>query len=147
MRVQDAGGWGLAAEDGRVDDEDLARGLVGVDGDVLAVDDFQGRVADREELEILEEPGLDRADERGEAGDVLPVGPADPVVEDALLDREGGAHDHVLGWGAVLLPVPRDECLMGAGDVEDVPLELALLELGVGRVHAHPVPVAQAVGR
>jgi hypothetical protein len=141
---------------GRVDDEDLLGDLVGVDRDVVAVDDVEVRVIkrEREELEVLEEPGLDGARKGREARDV-PVGRVGrgPVVEDALLEGERGARDAPLGcglaWagGGVGLALPRDEGLVGARDVEDVALELALLDGLVARVDAEPVPVADPVGR
>jgi hypothetical protein len=153
VRVNKEGG-------GRVDDEDLLGDLVGVDRDVVALDDIEVRIGgwEREELEVLEEPGLDGAREGREARDV-PVGGVGwgPVVEDALLERERGARDTPLGgWlcnlccgsgGGKLLALPRDEGLVGACDVEDVALELAFLDGLVAGVDAEPVPVAYPVGR
>ena len=68
-------------------------------------------------------------------------------MEHALLEREGGAHeDGAAGLGFVE-PAPRDEGLVVLGDVEDVGLEAALVDVGRGREGAHPVPVADPVGR
>jgi hypothetical protein len=70
-------------------------------------------------------------------------------MEDALLEREGRA-GHTPFWilgGQVVMALPRGDGLVEAGDVEDVPLELALLDGLVGGVDGEPVPVAQAVGR
>ena len=51
-----------------VDEQDLACWLVRVEREVLPVDSaVRLRVAEREELEVLEQPGLDGAHERGEA--------------------------------------------------------------------------------
>jgi hypothetical protein len=139
---------------GRVDDEDLLGGLVDVDRDVVALDVEALLVRDREELEVLEEAGLDRAGEGGEAMDgrgglVGGLGWSGSVVEDALLEREGGAGQApFMGMGGrMLVALPRGEGLVVAGDVEDVPLELALLDGLVGGVDGEPVAVAQAVGR
>ena len=150
MRVNKEGG-------GRVDDEDLLGDLVGVDRDVVALYDVEVRIGgwEREELEVLEEPGLDGAREGREARDV-PVGGVGwgPVVEDALLEGERGARDAPLGcWllvccsGGKLLALPRDEGLVRACDVEDVALELAFFDGLVTGVDAEPVPVADPVGR
>ena len=46
-----------------VDEEDLAGGLVLVQGDVVALDGAGLLPAGREELEVLDEAGLGRADE------------------------------------------------------------------------------------
>ena len=43
--------------------------------------------------------------------------------------------------------VPRDEGLVKLGDVKDMALELAFLEVGIIGEHAYPVAVAQAVFR
>jgi hypothetical protein len=138
----------LSGTVGRVDDEDLVGGFVRVGGDVLAVDRVGlvwgwriERVREREALEVLEEAGFHAAHEGLEAlGRRLGA-----VVEDALLQREGGADANPLeGPGVVSLP--RDEGLVVAGDGQDVRVEAALFE-GVGRgVGADPVPVAYAVG-
>ena len=135
-----------------VDEEDVARALVLVEGGVGAVD-HGGGVAARlwEGLEVLEEPGLGRAGEAREAGRGGLGGGGAAVVHDALLEREGGADEDELGAGAVRMmmagPAPGDEGLVVAGDVEDVGVELGLLDdLLVGE-DAEPVAVAQAVGR
>ena len=156
-----------------VDEEDLARALVLVEGGVGAVD--QGGVVlllPGEGLEVLEEPGLGRAGEAGEAGRCGLGGGGAAVVHDALLEREGGTDEDELG---AVRPAPGDEGLVVAGDVEDVGVELGLLDdlpphgqmifmlenhhkkqavvcfggasdLLVGE-DAEPVAVAQAVGR
>ena len=111
--------------------------LVLVEGDVVALGG--GVSAGREELEVLDEAGLGRAHEGGEATSVL----RGAIVEDALLEREGGAHEDGLRRGG---RAPRDEGLVVLGDVEDVGLEAALVDVGRGRERAHPVPVAEPVG-
>ncbi len=58
----------LLAAGGRVGDEDLLGSVVGVDGDVLTVDDGL-IVAHGEGLEVLEEPGLGGTQEGGELGE------------------------------------------------------------------------------
>lgn len=134
-----------------VDEEDVARALVLVEGGVGAVDHGGGGVARLwEGLEVLEEPGLGRAGEAREAGRCgLGCGGA-AVVHDALLEREGGADEDELGAAVRMMmvgPAPGDEGLVVAGDVEDVGVELGLLDdLLVGE-DAEPVAVAQAVGR
>lgn len=51
-----------------VDEQDLSRWLVRVEREVLPVDGaVRLRVAEREELEVLKQPGLDGTHERGEA--------------------------------------------------------------------------------
>lgn len=129
---------------GRVHEEDLSRALVLVEGGVGAVDVAARALWDREALEVLEEPGLGRADEAGEAGGAVCLR---AVVHDALLEREGGAREDELG-GARGVPAPRDEGLVvRARDVQDVGVELGLLDdLLVGE-DAEPVPVAHPVGR
>jgi hypothetical protein len=123
---------------GRVDEEDLAGGLVLVKRDVLALDDGL-LFPNGEELEVLDEPGLGRAHKGGEARDVRGAA----VVEHALLEGEGGAHeDGLAGLGAL----PRGQGLVVLGDVEDVGLEAALVDVGRGREGADPVPVAEPVG-
>jgi hypothetical protein len=135
-----------------VDEEDVARALVLVEGGVGAVDHGGGRgVAARlwEGLEVLEEPGLGRAGEAREAGRGGLGGGGAAVVHDALLEREGGAYEDELGAVRMMMvgPAPGDEGLVVAGDVEDVGVELGLLDdLLVGE-DAEPVAVAQAVGR
>ena len=72
-------------------------------------------------------------------------------MQHPLFQWEGGAdHDVLHGWlvgacGSRGVPVPRDHGLVNLVDIQDVGLELALLQPGVGCIHAHPVPVAQAV--
>ena len=112
--------------------------LVLVEGDVVALGG--GVPAGREELEVLDEAGLGRAHEGGEATTRVLRG---AIVEDALLEREGGAHEDGLRRGG---RAPRDEGLVVLGDVEDVGLEAALVDVGRGRERAHPVPVAEPVG-
>ena len=134
-----------------VDEEDLARALVLVEGGVGAVDHGGGGVTARlwEGLEVLEEPGLGRAGEAREAGRAVLGGGGAAVVHDALLEREGGADEDELGAAVrrMVGPAPGDEGLVVAGDVEDVGVELGLLDdLLVGE-DAEPVAVAQAVGR
>ena len=111
-----------------VDEEDLARALVLVEGGVGAVDE-RGVVLllPGEGLEVLEEPGLGRAGEAGEAGRCGLGGGGAAVVHDALLEREGGADEDELGV-IVSGPAPGDEGLVVAGDVEDVGVELGLLD-------------------
>lgn len=123
----------------------MARGLVLVEGDVVALDAGSCGcwVASGEELEVLDEPGLGRAHERGEVRDGCCRGRA--IVEDALLEGEGGAHEDGPRRLAGVEPVPRDEGLMVLGDVEDVGLEAALVDVGRGRERADPVPVAEPV--
>ena len=135
-----------------VDEEDVARALVLVEGGVGAVDHGGGRgVAARlwEGLEVLEEPGLGRAGEAREAGRCGLGGGGAAVVHDALLEREGGADEDELGAVRMMMvgPAPGDEGLVVAGDVEDVGVELGLLDDLVVGEDAEPVPVAQAVGR
>ena len=96
-----------------------------------------------EGLEVLGEAGLAGADEAGEAWDAR-VGRG-AIVEDALLEREGGADedglDDARGVGA-----PRVDGLVVLGDVEDVRIQADLLD-GVGvREDREPLAVAQAVG-
>lgn len=96
---RDRGGGGTRS--GRVDDENLLGDLVCVHGDVMAVDD-EGVITEwhREELEILEEPGLDGAREGGEARDI-PIGWIGwgSIMEDTLFEWERGARDAPLGLG------------------------------------------------
>ena len=123
----------------------MVGGLVGVGRDILAIDGLSvlpGLDTEREGLEVLEEPGLDAAHEGLEALG----GGLGAVVEDALFQGEGGADaDPFEGSGVV--PPPRDEGLVVAGDGQDVALEPALLQGGRGGVGADPVPVADACGR
>ena len=68
-----------------------------------------------------------------------------------LFERELGARDGPLEGLVVGVflggrGVPRDQGLMKLGDVEDVALELAFLEVGIIGKDAEPVAVAQAVG-
>ena len=114
--------------------------LVLVEGDVVALGGGWCVSAGREELEVLDEAGLGRAHEGGEATTRVLRG---AIVEDALLEREGGAHEDGLRRGG---RAPRDEGLVVLGDVEDVRLEAALVDVGRGRERAHPVPVAEPVG-
>ena len=117
-------------------------GVVRVDRDVLAFDGGLA-IAHGEVLEVLEEPGLGGAYERGEARDRgLGLG-LGVITEDALFQREGGARGDPLDGAGVALP--RDQGLVVLGDVEDVALELALFEGRGGREGADPIPVAQAV--
>ncbi len=127
---------------GRIDNQNMVGGLVGVSRDILAIDGLSVLPwldTEREGLEVLEEPGLDAAHEGLEALG----GGLGAVVEDALFQGEGGADaDPFEGSGVV--PPPRDEGLVVAGDGQDVALEPALLQGGRGGVGADPVPVADA---
>ena len=109
----------LVVCDGRVDDEQAVAGLVLVDGDVVALERGVGRRVG-EVLEVLQQAGLARAHEAREVGDARAR--RGPVVEHALLERQGGARADPSG---VLRGAHGHDGLVAGGDVEDVPLEPA----------------------